>query len=84
MEKLVETWSDLVVDPTLTAEEIQAGAASALIRFSLPEEITVAIPSSRSMSMILFLIAFTGSASHCATLVYPILLPILILTAAME
>ena len=58
-EKL-ETLSVLVVDPTLIADEIQAGAASALVNPSLPDEITVAIPTERSRSIA----AFLGSPSQ--------------------
>src|SRR5206468_7514126 len=57
-----DTASDFVVDPTLTADEIQAGDDSAVGEPSLPDATTVAIPAERSVSMI----AFSGSASQVA------------------
>ena len=49
-----------MVDPTLIAVEIQAGAESAVVEPSLPDPTTVAIPAARNWSMI----AFLESASH--------------------
>jgi hypothetical protein len=49
-----ETTSDLVVEPTLTAEEIQAGATRALVNPSFPAAATVAIPTERRLSIIAF------------------------------
>ena len=57
-----ETASVFVVDPTLTADEMQAGDASAVGEPSLPAATTVAIPTERSMSMI----GFSGSPSQAA------------------
>jgi hypothetical protein len=51
----IETPSDLVVDPTLTAEEIQAGALRASLNPSLPAAATVAIPTERRLSIAAFL-----------------------------
>ena len=71
-----DTASDFVVDPTLTADEIQAGDDSAVGEPSLPDATTVAIPAERSVSMI----AFSGSASQYALNEPP---PRLMLTDAM-
>src|SRR2546427_9948046 len=57
-----DTASDFVVDPTLTADEIQAGDDSAVGEPSLPGATTGGIPGERSVSMI----AFSGSASQDA------------------
>ena len=43
-----ETASDEVVDPTLIAVEMHAGAPMALVYALFPDEITVAIPTERS------------------------------------
>ncbi len=45
--------SDLVVDPTLIADEIQAGELVELVKPSLPEAITVVISTDRRRSMAL-------------------------------
>jgi hypothetical protein len=55
-----ETVSDFVVEPTLTALDIQAGAPMELVKPSLPEEITVAIPADLRLSMT----ALRGSVSQ--------------------
>ena len=57
-----DTASDFVVEPTLTADEIQAGEDSDVGEPSLPAATTVATPAERSVSMIIF----SGSASHAA------------------
>src|SRR5947199_10248933 len=46
-----DTASDFVVDPPLTADEIQAGDDSAVAEPSLPDGSTVAIPAERRVSM---------------------------------
>ena len=55
-----ETSSVFVVDPTLMADEMQAGDASPVGEPSLPAATTVAIPAARRVSMI----AFSGSLSQ--------------------
>jgi hypothetical protein len=49
-----DTTSLLVVEPTLTADEMHAGEASAVGVPSLPAATTVAIPTDRSVSMTAF------------------------------
>jgi len=44
--------SDFVVEPTLTALDIQAGAPMESVKPLLPEEITVAIPADLRLSII--------------------------------
>jgi hypothetical protein len=51
----IEMPSDLVVDPTLMAVEIQAGAFRASLNPSLPAAATVAIPTERKLSIAAFL-----------------------------
>jgi hypothetical protein len=51
----LETASDLVAFPTLTAVEIQAGAFSASEKPSFPEAATVAMPTERRLSIAAFL-----------------------------
>jgi hypothetical protein len=59
LEKL-DTTSLLVVEPTLTAEEMQPGELSALVELPLPAAITVAILADFRLSMM----AFSGSVSQ--------------------
>ena len=75
LEKL-DTVSDLVVEPTLIAVEMQAGAPMAEVRLSLPDAITVAIPAERRRSIA----AFAGWSSQADAYWPP---PRLMLTAAM-
>ena len=58
-EKL-ETWLLSVVEPTLTAEEMQEGLPIWLTLPSFPDAITVAIPTDRRLSMI----GLSGSSSQ--------------------
>ena len=51
MFEVGETVSDFVVFPTLTAVEIQAGDSIALTKPSFPDEMVVAIPTERRLSM---------------------------------
>lgn len=46
-----ETTSDLLVEPTLIAVEMQAGAPIPLLLPSFPDAITVAIPTERRLSI---------------------------------
>jgi hypothetical protein len=47
-----ERVSDFVVEPTLTALDMHAGAPRASVKSSLPEEITVAMPADLRLSII--------------------------------
>jgi hypothetical protein len=71
----VETSSTLVVEPTLTAEETQAGAEIAFTKPSFPEAATVAMPSAFRSSIA----GRTGSLSQLEKNRPP---PRLMLTAA--
>src|SRR5688572_28820345 len=77
-----DTWSawrpklPSVVEPTLIADEMQAGSEIAFVAPSLPDDTTVAIPAARSWSMI----AFRALSSQGAVNRPP---PRLMLTAAM-
>ena len=53
-----------IVDPTLTAVEIQPGAERLVELPLFPDEITVAIPTDRRVSIAAFLVTF--AESHCA------------------
>src|SRR5215471_18494133 len=55
-----ESSSALSVEPTLTADEMQPGDDSALVRPLLPAATIVAIPTERRLSMI----GFSGSSSQ--------------------
>ena len=66
----------MLVAPTLTALEMHAGAFIRLVEASLPEAITVAMPTARRLSII----ALWGSLSHGLRNSW---LPRLMLTAAM-
>ena len=68
--------SAFVVDPTLIAVEIQAGDAIELVDASLPEAITVGIPTERRLSIM----GLRGSSSQFARNCPP---PRLMFTAAM-
>ncbi len=54
------TTSDLVVAPTLTAEDMHAGELSAFVAPLLPAATVVAMPTDRRLSMM----AFSGSESQ--------------------
>src|SRR5882762_4715569 len=58
--KLATASGTLVLAPTLTALEIQAGELSALVKPSLPLATTVAMPAERSTSIA----GLSGSSSH--------------------
>ena len=59
-----DTLSPFVVEPTLTAVEMQAGELIPVALYSLPEEITVAVPSERRLSISLLVRA--SRESHIA------------------
>ena len=46
-----ETWSDLSVDPTLTAVEMQPGVLIELVELLFPAAMTVAMPIDRRLSI---------------------------------
>lgn len=64
-----EIASAFVVDPTLTAVEMQPGALMALVNPSFPDAITVAIRAERRLSIAAFIPAF--ARSQAAWLVNP-------------
>ena len=59
-----ETTSDLVVEPTLTAVEIQAGKLRPSMNPSFPEAMTVTMPTERRLSIITFPADWTAPVSH--------------------
>jgi len=67
--------SCFVVEPTVIALDMQAGAPTALVKPSLPEEMTVAMPAALKLSII----ALRGSASQLVVFMPP---PRLMFTAA--
>src|SRR5258707_1268882 len=69
-----DTWLDLSIDPTLTADEMHPGDARALPSPSLPDAITLATPIDRRLSIA----GLYGWSSHGAVKVAP---PRLMLTA---
>lgn len=75
-----ETVSNLVVEPTLTAEEMQPGEAMAVVNELFPDEITVAIPAARRLSIAAFRATLAASQSACVENEPP---PRLMLTEAM-